>query len=88
MNVGIKVVKGYSEEPDRQYRTLVMLQRSDRPKYWIFHCPNCQQPMAHLSNRDIIAISDFYDHQSTTNGAVGVRCPGAYCKRWYYFQLN
>ncbi len=87
MNVEIKVVRGY-EEKDREYRTLVLLQRSDRPRYWTFHCPNCQQPMAHLSGRDVVSLTDFYNPQSAENGSVGIRCPGAFCKRWYYFQLT
>lgn len=87
MDVHIRVVGGY-EEKDRKYRTLVMLQRSDRPRYWTFHCPNCQQPIAELNNRDIYSMTDMFNPLSTANGGVGTRCPGPNCRRWYFFQLN
>lgn len=86
-NLTIQVVRGY-EEPDRKYRTLVTLQRADRPKYWTFHCPNCQQPMAELNGTDLFSLEDFYNPQSAENRAVGIRCPGPHCRRWYYFQLQ
>jgi hypothetical protein len=76
------------KEVDHKYRTLVLLQRSDRPRYWSFHCPNCKAFVAELNNTDVHAMADFYNPQSADNRSVGVRCSGAYCKRYYFFVLS
>lgn len=83
MQATITIMQGL---PDKNYRTLVLLQRTDRPKYWTFHCVNCRMPVAHLVNKEIKAITDFYNPQDTSNEAVEVRCSS--CKRFYSFQLN
>lgn len=79
-------------ENDRRYRVLVMLQRSDRPKYWTFYCPMCTMPVAELNNHDVIGMSDLVDLDAAEVGLVGVRCDGRYqggkCRVWYYFKLN
>lgn len=75
-------------EADRRYRTLVSLQRSDRPKYWSFYCPHCKSFVAELNNTDIFALNDFYNPQSAKNTSVGMRCNGTYCRRWYFFVLQ
>lgn len=87
MELHVKVVGGY-EEKDRKYRTLILLQRSDRPRYWTWHCPNCQQPIVELNNTDMYAMTDFYNPAAASNAAVSIRCPGLNCKRWYAFQLK
>jgi len=84
----IRIVKLFNEEQDRRYRTLVLLQRTDRPKYWTFHCMNCQQPIAELNGTDVYAMTDFYDPHNASNASVGMRCPSPMCKRWYFFQLK
>ena len=77
--------------PDRRYRVLVSLQRSDRPKYWFFHCTNCGAKVCELQNQEVVALQDFYDPQNVNNGGVGIRCKGAamgeYCRYWWYFNL-
>ena len=75
-------------EPDRRYRVLVMLQRSDRPKYWRFNCPHCMTPLAELSGKDVYAMTDFYDPSNPNNSSVGIRCTGAYCKYYYHFTVS
>jgi len=79
-------------EPDRRYRILVSLQRSDRPRYWHFLCPNCGAKVCELMNQEIYTMTDFYDAQNLQNHAVGIRCKGAnkgeYCRYWYYFNIN
>lgn len=78
------------EEQDKRYRVLVLLQRSDRPRYYDFHCPQCQMKVCELSGSDVVAMQDVLD----TSGLplVGVRCDGrfqgGYCRTYYYFSLN
>lgn len=81
-------------EQDRRYRVLVSLVRADRPRYWTWHCPNCQKAIAELSNTDVVGMTDFADMNNQENALVGVRCHGrlqsgmGYCNFWYYFNLN
>lgn len=76
------------QEPDRRYRLLVMLQRSDKPNYWTAHCMKCQHPLVEILNAEIEAISDLVSMEDTSNIGIGMRCPGKYCRYWYYFKLN
>lgn len=77
-------------EPDRRYRMLVMLARSDRPNHWKFHCPKCQKPVAELVNHEVIGLSDVIDMESSS--AVGIRCDGRFegarCGTWFYYSLG
>lgn len=86
INVEIKV------EADRRYRCMVNLQRTDRPRYWIFNCPSCKMPIAEIANGEIYGINDLVDYQNTQNVMVGYRCDGrtgyGRCNIWYYFNLN
>lgn len=75
-------------DSDKRYRTLVLLQRSDRPKYWTFHCVNCKQVVAELANHDVYALNDMYNPQDTSNHVVGIPCSSPLCRRWYYFLLQ
>lgn len=79
-------------EQDRRYRCLVSLQRSDRPRYWTFHCPNCTMPITELVNAEVVAINDLIAMDKLTNLSVGYRCSGrtgnGRCNIWYYFNLN
>ena len=75
-------------EPDRRYRVMVLLQRSDRPKYYTFHCPKCTQPVGDLVNAEIKAMSDLMDMNNVDNVGVGTRCDGYKCRVWYYFTLS
>lgn len=73
---------------DRRYRVLVMLRKSDRIKYYDFHCFLCQMKVAELSGCDVHAFDDAADvYVKTTKG---VRCPGRFrgghCNAWYYFE--
>lgn len=79
-------------EEDRRYRVGVMLQRTGRPKYFTFHCFNCQKPVCELNNVDITAINDTMDMNNLLNSGSGIRCDGRFaggrCAIWYYFFLN
>lgn len=85
-------------EPDRRYRVLVLLQRSDREKYWTFNCPRCTMPVCEILNAEIEAISDLISIENIENVGNGVRCDGRLgrdtlgqtikCNIWYYFKLN
>ena len=75
-------------EADRRYRVLVLLQRSDRPRYWTFHCPHCTNPLSEIVNSDVVAISDTFDMQNTSLSTNGLRCDGKFCRWWYYFSLD
>lgn len=79
-------------EQDRRYRTMVLLQRTDRPRYWTFHCPSCTMPLCEIVNAEVVALSDLFDMQNTSIAANGVRCSGrtgnGRCGIWYYFTLN
>lgn len=79
-------------EPDRRYRSLVSLQRTDRPRYWTFHCPNCTMPLCEIANAEVIQITDLIDYQNTDNVMNGIRCSGrtgnGRCDIWWYFNLN
>lgn len=79
-------------EQDRKYRVMVLCQRSDRPLYWTFHCPNCTMPLCEMLNKEIVAMSDLFDMQNINISANGIRCDGrtgnGRCNIWYYFTLN
>lgn len=80
-------------EPDRRYRILVSLMRSDRPRYWNWLCNNCGAKVVELQNYDIIDMTDFYDPQNLNNAAVGRHCKGTLpsglaCPYTYFFNLH
>lgn len=79
--------------PDRRYRIIVSLIRSDRPRYWNWLCNNCGSKVAELQNYDVVDMSDFYDPQDVNNAAIGRHCKGtlpngAPCPYSYYFNLH
>lgn len=78
-------------EADRRYRVLVLLQRSDRPRYYTFHCPQCTMPVCEIVNSDVVALSDLVDMETMDVG-TGTRCNGRFngghCRTWYYFTLG
>lgn len=76
------------QEPDRRYRVMILLQRSDRPHYWTFACPHCKHDVAEIMNADVEAISDIVSMENANNIGIGIRCDGPYCRYWYYFKLN
>lgn len=74
---------------DPRYRILVMLQRSDRPNYWIFNCPHCMEGVFELTNVEIESMSDLVTVGTNPNDIlIGARCDGPYCRYYYYFKLN
>lgn len=77
-----------NEEPDRRYRIVVSLHRSDRPKYWIFSCPHCKEDLDEMVNVDIASMSDLLNFDDVSFVGVGRRCPGKHCRYWYYFNLS
>lgn len=78
-------------EADRKYRIMTLLQRADRPSYFIFHCPFCGQRLAEILNADVMALNDVIDMRSTDNVGVGMRCEGQImgvpCRTYVYFKL-
>lgn len=83
----ITIVTRPLKEVDKRYRIQVLLQRSDRPKYWIFSCPHCKYDVCELTDVDVEAMSDLVSIPGE-NVMVGIRCPGPYCKYYYYFKLS
>ena len=80
-------------EPDKRYRIMVSLMRSDRPKYWNFKCFHCGSKVCELVNRDVFDVVDFYDPQSTENSGVLKHCKGTLpnglpCQYSYFFNIQ
>jgi hypothetical protein len=81
-------------ERDLRYRILVNLVRTDRPRYWTWHCPHCQFPVTELVNDEVQSMTDFFDMRNTDKRLVGHRCGGrsptgiGRCDFWYYFNLS
>lgn len=73
------------EEDDQRYRIIVNLHRSDRPKYWIYSCSFCKADVIELQNCEVVSESDIFD---ASLSLVGRRCPGKFCRRYYYFNLS
>ena len=80
-------------EPDLRYRILVNLVRTDRPRYWKWHCPHCQFPLIELSNVMQASMTDIIDMNNMDKALVGIRCGGrspigrGRCDFWFYFNL-
>jgi len=78
--------------PDKRYRLLVTLIRSDRPRYWNFLCHNCGSKVVELQNLEVLAIDDFYDPQNLNNAGVGRHCKGTVdgfaCPYTYFFSTQ
>jgi hypothetical protein len=79
------IVTTTEEEDDQRYRILVNLHRSDRPKYWTYSCPFCKADVIELNNYEVVSESDVFDARLSL---VGRRCPGKFCRRYYYFNLS
>jgi hypothetical protein len=79
-------------EDDRRYRCMVLLNRTDRPGVFTWHCPRCTMPVVELTNAEFVAITDTMDMDSGKQSGIGVRCDGRYqgkgCRIWFYFSLN
>lgn len=82
--------------PDKRYRILVTLVRSDRPRYWKFSCidDDCNAPIVELQNMDVVGLDDFYDPQNTANTGIGRHCKGTLrttglaCQYSYFFHVR
>lgn len=72
-------------ENDRRYRVLVLLQRSDRPKYWVFHCPNCKREIREVNNASLLGMTDSF---AASEYGTGIRCDTGWCRYYYYFQFS
>lgn len=79
--------------PDKRYRVLVNLQRSDRPRYWNFLCMNCGSKLVELQGLEVLAISDFFDPSHVANAGIGKHCKGTLrdglpCQYSYFFNVQ
>lgn len=81
--------------PDKRYRVLVSLIRSDRPRYWAFKCVNgdCPGKIVEIQNLEVTAIDDFYDPQNINNSGIGRHCKGTTsdglpCPYTYFFHIQ
>lgn len=81
-----------SQEPDKRYRVLVILQRSDRPRYYDFYCFKCQYKVCELVNTEVRAMQDLVSYEDLHTIGASVRCDGRYqgghCPCWYTFSLS
>lgn len=79
-------------EQDYRYRMLVILERSDRPQVFVFHCPRCTMRICELVNSEIVAMTDIVDFSNLDKTLVGYRCGGRFqgdrCDLWLYFSLG
>lgn len=76
-------------EADRRYRILVLMNRSDRPRYYTFFCPFCSKPLAEITNSEVHSINDIIDMNNTASYGVGVQCLSRQCRDiWYYFNMS
>ncbi len=79
--------------PDKRYRVLVRLVRSDRPRYWNFLCANCGTKLVELNNLEVFAITDFFDPENLNNSGIGKHCKGLLpgglpCPYSYFFNIQ
>lgn len=81
-------------QTDTKYRILVLLQRSDRPDFFSFHCPRCNMKVADLANGQMVGMTDVIDFDSRFNLGIGVPHRGrlgdgnGFCSIIYYFTLG
>lgn len=85
-------------EPDRRYRVMVLLNRSDRPTHYKFHCPRCTAWVAEIVNAQVVAMSDMVSFTESTNPMLGVQCDGRIfdggdthltkCRIFYMFSMS
>lgn len=89
INQAIVLADGTELQPDKEYRLLILLQRTDRPHYWSPFCLRCGENLhIDLLKCEIQAISDLVEMETGNNIAIGITCPGRYCRTKYYFKLN
>lgn len=80
-------------QPDRRYRLMVTLVRSDRPRVWNFLCMNCGAKVCELVNREVYDAVDFYDTKDMELGGVLKHCKGSEstglaCPYSYFFNMH
>lgn len=83
---GQKVVQ--SGDEDRRYRMKILLVAARRPKYWVFHCPQCRMFVAELSG-NVISITDVADVNAIADyqpAPLIVKCRGQ-CHLWFEFEI-
>lgn len=72
---------------DRSYRILVVLQRDDREKYWMFSCPRCKADIHEINNAAMLAMTDAFNQTDSVYGHSFI-CPTRDCRIRYYFKLS
>ncbi len=70
------VFKAKQTEPDKRYRLLITLIRSDRPRFWNFLCIGCGSKVCELQGVNVIGVDDFYDPQNVNNFGIICHCKG------------
>jgi hypothetical protein len=73
---------------DHRHIMTFFLRRSDRPKYWEFHCPYCKAKVCELDGVMVFARDVWLDSSA---GPQLTRCPGTdkkWCRYWYNFILE
>lgn len=66
------------------YMVLVTLLRLDRPKRWLFHCPNCKRPIKEIDG-ELVAMTDSYN---TKDHGMYYRCDTSSCRIFYQFHIS
>lgn len=62
--------------PDRRYRIMITLIRSDRPMHANFLCMNCGHKIGEIVNRTIVSVNDFYAVDTTEVSGMTRHCKG------------
>lgn len=94
--IRVEITQTFLSIPDKRYRCLVTLMRSDRPRYWVFKCMNddCTGKIVEIQNMDVFTIDDFYDPQNINNTGIGKHCKGILassglpCNYSYFFNVQ
>ncbi len=93
--IRVEITQTLVTVPDKRYRCLISLMRSDRPRYWRFRCFNdgCNSIITEIQNLEVYAVDDFYDPQNINNTGIGRHCKGTLpdgtpCHYSYFFNVQ
>lgn len=81
-------------EPDKRYRIMVTLIRSDRPRVWVFKCMSCGSKVCEIVNCEVYDVADFYDPENPSSAGTMKHCKGLQpqmtnvpCPYSYFFNM-